>query len=633
MPRLIATIWLLALVIGTISCSGGGGGSSTPPAASTSAITVLVSPATAKVLMGGTQPFTATVSGSSNKAVNWSVQEGAAGGSITSAGLYTAPPVPGTYHVVASSQADATKSAAAIITVPPFSVAISPSTTTVDEGGAQIFTATVIGSVNTAVNWSVQEGAVGGTITNAGLYTAPLVPGICHVVATSQADSTKDATATVTVPPVSVTIDPQTDTLGPDGTRTFTARVFGTVNTAVTWTVQEGAAGGTIDSGGHYTAPTTLGTFHVIATSLADASQSAVAAITVVQSGFTATGSMGTARAGHTATLLPNGRVLVAGGSSAGGSPTASAELFDPGSGTFTSTGSMAMARWAHTATLLSNGKVLMAGGDDSSGRATAKAELFDPANDSFTLTGSMGTARGFHKATLLPDGKVLIAGGVDPSIGQPLASAEVFDPATGSFTPAGSMVQGRAVHTATVLPNGKVLVAGGLLFFYAPIATAELFDPASGTFTSAGTMGSVRWAHTATLLANGKVMVSGGDDDVFNSLVSAELFDPASGAFTATGSLGTARNQHTATLLQNGKVLVAGGNSDSSCFDCDFVDTVILAAAELFDPASGTFTATGSLGTARNGHTATLLQNGKVLVTGGTDSSGAVLASAELYQ
>src|SRR5439155_1631242 len=160
-------------------------------------------------------------------------------------------------------------------------------------------------------------------------------------------------------------------------------------------------------------------------------------------------------------------------------------------------------------------------------------------------------------------------------------------------------------------------------------LANAELYDPTSGTWTATGSLGAARGEHTATLLPNGKVLVAGGVSNSYSFLVNAELYDPASGTWTATGSLGAARSDHTATLLPNGKVLVAGG------FNGNLDTGFNLASAELYDPASGTWTATGSLGFARGAHTATLLPNGRVLIAPGVGPGGAqefVLATAELY-
>jgi WD40 repeat protein len=339
------------------------------------------------------------------------------------------------------------------------------------------------------------------------------------------------------------------------------------------------------------------------------------------QSGtWTATGSLNTAREYHTATLLPDGKVLVAGGYDGNGFMLASAELYHPASGTWGATGSLHTERDFHTATLLPNGKVLVAGGFTFTSGFIASAELYDPATGTWTATGSLATAHYLHTATLLPNGKVLVAGGADSS--GFLASAELYDPATGTWTATGTLATPRYFHTATLLPNGKVLVAGGYDAGGA-LASAELYDPASGTWTATGTLATPRYLHTATLLPNGKVLVAGGLDSNYITIASAELYDPASGTWTATGSLSTVRYGQTATLLPNGEVLVVGGVAHAGP----------LARAELYDPANGTWTATGSLITARCcTPSAILLPNGKVLVAGGFGRNSALLASAELY-
>ena len=274
------------------------------------------------------------------------------------------------------------------------------------------------------------------------------------------------------------------------------------------------------------------------------------------QSGtWTETGDLITARWDHTATLLPDGMVLVAGGG-ANVTALASAELYDAASGTWTETGDLANARQSHTATLLPNGQVLVAGGQDSFDTALASAELYDPASGTWTETGDLADRRRSHTATLLPNGQVLVAGGIKGST--ILASAELYDPASGTWTETGSLADARQLHTATLLPNGKVLVAGGQDSSFNGLASAELYDPASGTWTETGSLANARWSHTATLLANGMVLVAGGG--IFEGSDSAELYDPASGTWTETGDLVNVRFVHTATLLSNGNVLAAGG-------------------------------------------------------------------------
>jgi hypothetical protein len=339
---------------------------------------------------------------------------------------------------------------------------------------------------------------------------------------------------------------------------------------------------------------------------------------------------MAIARVQHTATLLlPSGKVLVAGGlviDAAGGvSNVETAELYEPATGFFVETGSMTTARRLHTATLLPDGKVLLAGGASPAGDRVASAELYDPTTGAFTATGSMVAARFDHTATLLPGpgGKVLIVGGNLPD--GSTASAELYDPGTGTFTATGPTIIARDRHTATLLQNGKVLIAGGSGF---NAVNTELYDPATGTFGDTGAMAKNRNGHTATLLASGKVLVAGGISPGHPSTfeASAELYDPPTGTFTDTGSMTIFRDDHTATLLKSGKVLVAGGDTVESG------DSVAASSAELFDPDTNTFAATGSMIFGREGQTATPLTSGKVLVAGGSDAAGNATSSAELY-
>jgi hypothetical protein len=374
--------------------------------------------------------------------------------------------------------------------------------------------------------------------------------------------------------------------------------------------------------------PTQTGSFPIVVTvqdSTGATSAPADFTVRVFAHGFAATGSMGSARLLHTATLLSSGKVLIAGGQQDINTLFASAELYDPVAATFAATGSMQTSRSQHTATLLNDGRVLLAGGGTGNqGNATATAELYDSTGATSSATGSMQTARYGHTATLLSNGKVLVTGGTDVN-GNSLATAELYDPASGTFSPTGSMEAARYGHTATLLSNGKVLVTGGYYFVVASdtsgtLTTAELYDPASGTFSATGSMETARGGHTATLLNAGKVLVAGGADTS-----TTELFDPTAGTFSATGATEIARTEHTATLLPDGTVLVAGGE------DPNFGNG--LALAELYDPSVGTFAGTGGMEITRVGPTATLLNNGNVLVTGGTGPTGAALASAELYQ
>jgi hypothetical protein len=357
---------------------------------------------------------------------------------------------------------------------------------------------------------------------------------------------------------------------------------------------------------------------------------------------FQPTGSMTVGRAGHTATALKDGRVLICGGQDASNSYLASAELYDPTTGKFSPTGSMAQARMDQTATLLGDGRVLVTGGLGSSGYLSS-AELYDPTTGKFSPTGSMAQARSGQTATLLSDGRVLIAGGFrghtelpTPGLGfeipETLLSAELFDPTTGTFHSTGSMTVARGGHTATLLPDGRVLIAGGSVASAAlgdnTYASAELYNPVTGRFSPTGSMAQHRSGQTATLLSDGRVLIAGGWGANLSwkgfPLASAELYDPRTGTFSQVGSMTTARNGQTATLLADGRVLVTGGANGS------YLDT-----AELYDPNNGTFAAIGPMTAPRFGHAVAILADGRVLITGGNSpqSPNPAVTSAELFE
>jgi hypothetical protein len=243
------------------------------------AIVVNVTPATATVTTGATRQFTATVQNASNPAVTWSVQEGAAGGTVSGSGLYTAPATPGTYHVVATSVQDPTKKDTATVTVQnPVTVSLSPMEAWVQPGNSLQFT----GSASSGgVNYSIVEGSAGGTITALGKYFAPATPGDYHVRLVSQSDPSKTATALVHVQPLVVAVAPAATTVQVGTTQAFTATVTGNPNGAVTWSVVEGPVGGSVDALGLYTAPGAAGTYHVRAASVVDPTRFAEATVTV----------------------------------------------------------------------------------------------------------------------------------------------------------------------------------------------------------------------------------------------------------------------------------------------------------------------------------------------------------------
>jgi hypothetical protein len=375
-------------------------------------------------------------------------------------------------------------------------------------------------------------------------------------------------------------------------------------------------------------------TFEQTATAVLTASPAATASPTPT---FVATGSMKHGRIYATATLLGNGKVLIAGGAETIGqieTDVASAELYDPSTGSFTPTGSMALARANHTATLLNDGRVLIVGGNCSNTKtcppdSSASAELYDPKTGKFSRTGSMSASRSWATATILPDGRVLLIGGLG-------ASAELYNPTSGRFVRTGNSLfdTGNGSDTTTLLPDGKVLMTGKT--YDGP--RAEVYDPVKGKFTSIpfesppGPAASANYngkpfdrvaPDTATVLKDGRVLL-------FESGY-LETYDPASGAFAPAGFM-HAPGQWTfptATLLPDGRVLFNGG---------DFIpilsDYTGQAASDAgtYDPATGVHLI-GSMQTARLGQTATLLPDGSVLIAGGTADGENAVASAELFR
>ena len=328
-------------------------------------------------------------------------------------------------------------------------------------------------------------------------------------------------------------------------------------------------------------------------------------------------------RACHTATLLPNGRVLIAGGCTGESCVTtresASAELYDPARKTFLGAAKMTAPRTGPSATLLRNGRVLLAGGWGISGLQRS-AELYDPSTGRFVSTGSMTVPRGGHTATLLQDGRVLILGG-DGQEGR-LDSAEIYDPATREFAAAGRLGTPRAGHTATLLTDGRVLVAGGSRARGEVLASAEIYDPAKRGGSSVSSMSVPRHKHAAVALSSGKVLIVGGanERDGFGRYASTELFDPETGRFAPGATMSEKRFKipDAVVPLLDGEVLVAGGGD----------------RPEVADPAGESFRQVeGAIGAAFAFAVATRLPDGEVLITGGYDSRIRLTAGAWIYQ
>lgn len=340
------------------------------------------------------------------------------------------------------------------------------------------------------------------------------------------------------------------------------------------------------------------------------------------------TGAMIFPRSKHTATLLPDGTVLVAGGltGSIGNIfTTTSAEIYNPATGTWSLTSSMSVPRSRFTATLLQSGKVLVAGGSNN-GFATAAAELYDFKTGYWTQTGKMKIPRLYHTATLLTDGRVLVTGGQSAGDGNDNfveKTAEIYDPDTGTWTLVDSMSRARYGQTATLMPDGTVVIAGGagprgdLVY----TVRAEVFNPYSGLWKNIDSLLTPRGFHTTVLLNSGNVLVVGGLTLPANSpnrTTEAEILQTSSRTWISTGSMAVPRSAgaYGGVLLTDGRFFVAGGRTDT---------------AEVYSPNTGTWTLLSTMAVSRSFHTVTLLGNGSILVSGGENANG-FIATAEVY-
>jgi N-acetylneuraminic acid mutarotase len=328
----------------------------------------------------------------------------------------------------------------------------------------------------------------------------------------------------------------------------------------------------------------------------------------------TAAASMIVPRQDHTATLLLDGQVLVVGGKV--GANTASlpgAELYDPGTNTWTATAKMNFDRAYHTATLLQNGDVLVAGGLGDAPSTVTSAEIYDPQADTWTVAASMNYEHANFSATLLQDGRVMVVGGSPGG-----SNAEVYDPGADSWTVVASPRYNFFYQSATRLPDGRVVVTSSDI--------TRIYDPQANTWTYKTGLRQEHDNGAAVLLQDGRWLVTGQPRSV-GSPIRAEIIDLQANQETIAAPMLSNRFHHTATLLSDGKVLALGGAcSRDACND-------VLSSAEVYDPVADTWTSAPSMTVARMLHTATMLPNGKILITGGyTGGPDDLSASVELY-
>ena len=525
-------------------------------------------------------------------------------------------------------------------------IAITPSTGALPLGISKHFVATGTfadghsGDITDAVTWASSAPAVADIGTATGLANG-LTLGTTTITATSGATSGTLSLATGAATIKSIVIAPGSLQTGVGITRHFTASgtfsdgSVADVTATAQWstqtpgiaTVNNGAAIGL--SPGATSVTASIGTV------------STGAIVDVSTDTWSAAPEMPTERvAGHTATSLADGRLLVAGGVKSAGTGTTAVDLFDPVAATWTSVAPMNVVRSSHTATLLADGRVLVVGGSTVSSSAStgyvnnASAEIYDPAADTWTSTPPMNAARSHHTATLLPDGKVLVVGG-ENVLYLVEASAEVYDPVANTWTTTrGAPVSARSQHTATLLPSGLVLVAGGFDIVngvLTPLAGAELYDPVLHTtsttdgngvttttitggldFTATAPMASAHYGQSATRLADGRVVVVGGNT------TQTELYDPTTAAWTTAGATAATHTSHGAVVMPDGRLLVAGGTQFAQ------------PTAELFDPATGTWAAAAQMLVIRANPAAARMPDGSAMVCGGAAATAGV--NCEVY-
>jgi hypothetical protein len=320
--------------------------------------------------------------------------------------------------------------------------------------------------------------------------------------------------------------------------------------------------------------------------------------------------------------------VLLVGGYIALDTDTTSAEIFDPTANTFSPTGSLNTARHRHSATLLPDGRVLVIAGYGS-GAWLSSAEIYDPATGLWSPTQPLFAHGVNHTATVLKDGRVLVvAGSKQSGSSGPDDRVEIFNPSTNTWQKAALHQYTEGCHTATLLADGRVLIAGGM-------ADPALYDPAGDTWQPAGKLAVARCFPQATLLHDGRVLLVGGilPSQSATPTDSVEVYDPASNSWGQAALLAQARYNQTTPilLLPDGRALVIGG---AKLWEGTWYDPgAILSSVEIYDPAGDTWSPLPPLRQARADHTATLLPDGRVFVAGGRSSRDTYLDSAEILK
>lgn len=645
-------VWfaLTATLVVSISCGGSDSGGTGP---TPDPVVVTVTPARDTLTVSTASAFSATVTGTSNTGVSWSVQEGAPGGSVSASGLFTASATPGTRHVIAASEESASGKDTAVVLVVAAPVAAITAPAVVGAGAAGLG-ASVPTQSGATYAWTITGGSItNGAATAAVTFSAGPIGTLtlqCTVTNLAGASASSSKAIPVQSIPAITSFTASRDTvtngesvsltavfLGGTGTLNPGAApiisgvpvVVGPITGTVTYTLTvTGALGPAVSS--------TLSLLGVIAPVIGrfNALQRVVAAgdVAYLQETYSQSGSevsgvidhgvgpvssdgvvpslplLATTTFGLTVTNLADSTV----------SDTAGVLVEPPVSGVFSAAGTLGASRSMFTATLLTNGKVLVVGGSD-----LASAELWDPATKAFSPTGAMVTDRSFHAAVRLGDGRVLVTGGSG-------ASAEIYDPVTGQFSAAGAMVAPRARHTMTLLPDGKVLIVGGSEFPYRGVA--ELYDPATQSFSLTDTLvDPSRFEFQAVGLPDGRVLIVLGRSDNFGqALPTAEVYNPVSGTFSTVGSMAENHEGGTATRLASGAVLVIGGLG--GVYDENGPHAGLNPVAELFNPSTNQFSSTGAMAFPRRAHFAALRSDGMVFISFGLHPLIATNMPSEVY-